>query len=398
MNFWHRITGSSHEDAAKIAALDRSQAVIEFEPDGTILGANANFLNAVGYTLEEIVGQNHSIFVEEVFRHSAAYQDFWNLLRNGEFQRAEYKRLGKNGKEIWIQATYNPILDRMGRVHKVVKFATDVTKQVQARMEMARIIDSLGVVAQELTASSRTMSANAEESAAQANIVSSASVDVSRSVQGVAAATEQMTSSISEISKNAAEAAHVAAGAVAIADSTNAIIAQLGASSGEIGKIVKVITTIAQQTNLLALNATIEAARAGEAGKGFAVVANEVKELAKATAKATEDISQKIEAIQNDTQRSVTAIGEISVVINRINDISTTIASAVEEQSVTTNEIGRNASEAAKGASDIASNIQSVASAVRDTTSGALDSQKTAGDLGMLACELKGVADQLAAA
>jgi methyl-accepting chemotaxis protein len=195
------------------------------------------------------------------------------------------------------------------------------------------------------------MGSSAEETSSQATLVSAASEQVSKSVQTVASGTEEMTASIREIAKNASEAARVASGAVKVAENTNQTISKLGDSSTEIGKVIKVITSIAQQTNLLALNATIEAARAGEAGKGFAVVANEVKELAKETAKATEDISQKIESIQGDTRHAVSAISEINGVISKINDYQNTIASAVEEQTATTSEISRNVNEAAHGSS-----------------------------------------------
>jgi methyl-accepting chemotaxis protein len=185
------------------------------------------------------------------------------------------------------------------------------------------------------------------------------------------------------------EAAKVANGAVHVAETTNATITKLGESSQEIGNVIKLITSIAQQTNLLALNATIEAARAGEAGKGFAVVANEVKELAKETTKATEDISQKIAAIQGDTQGAVAAIKQISSVINQINDISNTIASAVEEQTATTNEINRNIAEAAKGSTEIAQNITGVAQAAQSTSGGATQTQSASGELSKMASELQ---------
>jgi methyl-accepting chemotaxis protein len=183
----------------------------------------------------------------------------------------------------------------------------------------------------------------------------------------------------------------VAKNAVNVAQSTNVTVKKLGESSQEIGNVIKVITSIAQQTNLLALNATIEAARAGEAGKGFAVVANEVKELAKQTAKATEDIGQKIEAIQGDTKGAVQAIEEIGTIINQINDISNSIASAVEEQTVTTNEIGRSVTEAAKGVNDIARNIGGVAVAAKNTTQGATDTQKASAELSQMAARLQTV-------
>ena len=210
---------------------------------------------------------------------------------------------------------------------------------------------------EELNKVSQQMSASADETATQANVVSAASEQVANNVQTVATGADEMGASIKEIAKNTADATRVATTAVRSAEATNETIGKLGQSSAEIGQVIKVITSIAQQTNLLALNATIEAARAGEAGKGFAVVANEVKELAKETAKATEDISRKIEAIQADTKGAVEAIGQIGSVIVQINDIQNTIASAVEEQSATTNEISRNLAEAARGSSEITRNI-----------------------------------------
>jgi methyl-accepting chemotaxis protein len=233
------------------------------------------------------------------------------------------------------------------------------------------------------------MSVNAEETSAQAGMVSAAGEQVSKNVQTVAAGTEEMSASIKEIAKNASDAARVAAQAVQVAETTNTTIAKLGASSVEIGNVIKVITSIAEQTNLLALNATIEAARAGEAGKGFAVVANEVKELAKQTAEATEDISRKIGTIQNDTQGAVTAVEQISEIINQINDIANTIASAVEEQSVTTAEMARNVEEASTGSAEIAQNITGVAQAAQSTASGATETQTASQDLTRLAVELQ---------
>jgi methyl-accepting chemotaxis protein len=255
--------------------------------------------------------------------------------------------------------------------------------------ELMRNAEALASSSEQLSAISQQLAGNAEETASQANVVSAASEQVSANVSVVATGSEEMLTSIREISKSANDSARVAKSAVSVAESTNQTIAKLGESSIEIGKVIKVITSIAQQTNLLALNATIEAARAGEAGKGFAVVANEVKELAKETAKATEEIGQKIEAIQGDTKAAIKAIGEISGIINQINDISNTIASAVEEQTATTNEIGRNVNEAAKGTGEIARNISGVATAAASTTSGASDTQKAAMELSRMANELQ---------
>jgi methyl-accepting chemotaxis protein len=225
-------------------------------------------------------------------------------------------------------------------------------------------------------------------------VVSGAAERVSQNLQTVATGAEEMAASIKEIAKNATEAAKVATAAVKVAESTTVTVTKLGHSSGEIGQVIKVITSIAQQTNLLALNATIEAARAGEAGKGFAVVANEVKELAKETAKATEEIGRKIAAIQTDTTAAVEAIVSISGVINQINDISSSIATAVEEQNATTNEMSRNVSEAAHGGGEITSNISGVAAAAQDTTRGATNTQEAAEKLVATSAQLRRVVEQ----
>jgi len=247
---------------------------------------------------------------------------------------------------------------------------------------------------EELSANSQQIMANSEETSAQANVVSKSTEQVNHNLQTVATGSEEMASTINEISKNASEAARIAGEAVKTAEATNAKVGKLGESSAEIGQVIKVITSIAQQTNLLALNATIEAARAGEAGKGFAVVANEVKELAKQTAKATEEISQKITAIQEDTKGAVEAIGNISGVITKINDISGIIATAVEEQSATTNEMTRNVAEAAKGATEISNNISGVAQAAHGTSSSVQESTKATEQLAQMSAQLRSLVEQ----
>ncbi len=556
--------------AGQVAAIGKSQAVITFGMDGTVFDANENFLNALGYRLDEIKGRHHSMFVDEGYCRSPEYKEFWERLNRGEYQAAEYKRIGKGGKEVWIQASYNPILDLNGKPFKVVKYATDITPQKMAmhamvadaamlveaavagrlttradagkhqgdyrrvveginkaldavilpieegnrvlrlirggnlreKVEIAcegdhekmknaingvrdwitelvayvtkiangdmsatmtrasdqdqihewlvllknnihaliadtdnqvqaaaegrlgtrsdvsrhvgdyrRIVEginktletvvqplkvtaenatTLAAASEELAAVSQQMAGNAEETATQANLVSAASEQISGNMGSVSSACTQMQASIREIAKSVNESARVAKDAVSAAHATNQTVTKLGESSQEIGNVIKVITSIAQQTNLLALNATIEAARAGEAGKGFAVVANEVKELAKQTAQATEDIGRKIEAIQGDTKGAVKAIEDISAIINQINDISNSIATAVEEQTVTTNEISRSVTEAAKGVDDIAKNIGGVATAAKNTTQGANDTQKASHELSQMAARLQG--------
>jgi len=282
--------------------------------------------------------------------------------------------------------------DETGQMASALNRATtSVRSTVQA---LATNAQSLAGASEELSANSAQIASAAQETSTEAAVASTAVQQISDNVRTVAAGAEQMTASIREIAENASEAARVAAQAVGAAGTANTQVSKLGESSLEIGNVIKVITSIAEQTNLLALNATIEAARAGAAGKGFAVVADEVKQLAQETARATGDISRRVEAIQSDTTGAISAIGEIAQIIEKINDYQTTIASAVEEQTATTNEMSHSVAAAADSSEQVNVNIAGVASAAQMTTGGVDDAQRAASELAQMSTQLQGLVDQ----
>ena len=285
----------------------------------------------------------------------------------GQIEMQIRDEIGQIGEAI------NRAIDRMGGTVKAISVSSDVLSQSS----------------ENLVAVSQQMSGNAQETAAQADVVSTTADEVSRNLQSVSSAVEEMNVSIKEIAQNAREAAQVGIQAVSLSEETHLKVGKLGESSTEIGDVIKVITTIAQQTNLLSLNAAIEAARAGEAGKGFVVVANEVKDLAKKTGKATEEIGRKIESIQTDTKEAVAAINQIRAIISQMNGIQTSIAGSVEQQTVTTNGISKSVFEAARGSSDIAKGIVRMADAAKGTSAGADNTRKAAQDLARMATQLK---------
>jgi methyl-accepting chemotaxis protein len=518
----------SVEAAGKIDAISKSAGVIEFSLDGTILDANANFLSLVGYSLEEVKGKHHRIFCDPKLVESVEYRRFWEKLNLGEFDSGEYKRLGRGGKEVWIQATYNPIRDSENRVVKVIKFAYDITaqkvrnamfegkvnaisklKQLMAEFssegrivsanenflstfgytwaelrdrdhrelcepayanapdyrffwdKLSRghseegeckrvaknsrelwlqssynpILDGEGRVtmilfignditaqhqkveefntqvglleetagglldaATALTQTASRMTSSAQKTSQESVTASQSLTEVASGVQTVAASTEQMVESIREISRSANESATMSKLTSSTTQETNDVVKELGSSSQQIGEVTKVISSIAQQTNLLALNATIEAARAGDAGKGFAVVANEVKELARQTAKATEDITQKIGAIQRNSSRAVEAIGGIALSVDKLNGISGTIAAAVEEQTATTNEVSRVINTASGNVRHISSSVQAVSTAADENSAAAASTLEASRKLSMLADKLKAIVGKVKSA
>jgi methyl-accepting chemotaxis protein len=347
------------EAAARLAAIDRSQSVIEFATDGTILSANDKFLETVGYERADLIGQHHAILVRPEERGSDAYRHFWDILRKGEYHAGEFCRVTRDGREVWLQASYNPVLDVDGKPLRVLKLASDITVLVQQRergRHLARDIDH------ELQAIGRAVAVASEQAAGAA----SAATQGATNVQAVAAGAEELASSITEITARMAEAATITARAVEQAQATSGTIASLARATGEIEQIVQLITSIASQTNLLALNATIEAARAGEAGRGFAVVANEVKTLAGQTRRATENVAQQIAGIQQETDRAVSAIREIFTTVETIAEIAAATAAAVEEQNAVTQEMSSNMQTAATAVGTVRDRSDRIAVAILD--------------------------------
>jgi methyl-accepting chemotaxis protein len=342
--------------AGKIHAIDLAQAVIEFTPKGEILTANENFLKAMGYRLEEIRGQHHQIFCDPDYVKSADYGRFWDRLGRGEFIADEFKRLGKGGRAVYIQASYNPVIDDTGAVIKVVKFAIDVTDQVNRRLRNDDI-------SHQIDGQLNDVLGQMDDAGHMASGASSASTQTSSMVNAVAAAAEELSASVREIAENMTTAKTSVEGVFKHAETANGFAAGLKQSADEMSSVVELIQGIASQINLLALNATIESARAGEAGKGFAVVASEVKTLANQAAASTKTIGGEIEKIQTVSTEVVGALSLISSSMHHVLDSVASVATAIEEQHAVTGEISGNMQSAVTAVHEIESSLTRITQA-----------------------------------
>ena len=360
------------EDAGKLNAISRAQAVIEFTPNGDILTANENFLKTLGYQLSEIQGKHHAMFCEPAYVNSESYRDFWARLARGEFFSDEFMRLGKGGRKAYIQASYNPIFDMNGKVFKVVKFATDVTERVTNVEILANALQAMssGDLTQQIRApflpalerlradfngtssklrsAMQTISENAGAIAAASQQIQSASNDLSKrteqqaaSVEETAAALEEITTTVADSSHRAQEAGQLVRRTKESAEHSGQVVghavdamSKIEQSAREIASIIGVIDEIAFQTNLLALNAGVEAARAGEAGKGFAVVAQEVRELAQRSAKAAKEIKELINASNEHVKSGVTLVGNtgkaLEEIVTQVVQVDSNVGAIVE--------------------------------------------------------------------
>jgi methyl-accepting chemotaxis protein len=345
--------------AGQVAAIRKSQAVIEFTLDGIILDANDNFLSTVGYALAEIKGQHHSMFVEPAYRASAEYASFWASLKRGEYQAAQYRRVGKGGREVWIQASYNPILDASGRPYKVVKFATDITDQITLLERLRRMID------QNFAEIDKAVAHSGKESDSALHAAQS----TSQAVQVTAAASEELASSVAEVAATMSKSKAATDSAFEQAVSAGEFTKRLSEATAAMTGIVNLIQNITSQINLLALNATIESARAGEAGRGFAVVAQEVKNLANQAAKAAEQITGEIAGVQAISGNVVGALESIRGSVDAMRGHIMATAASVDQQTTVTRDMSAGMQGTARDVKAIADNLTAISSAVRQVSS-----------------------------
>ncbi|MBA2113106.1 methyl-accepting chemotaxis protein [Bremerella alba] len=368
--------------SGQMDAISKSQAVIEFNMDGTIRTANDNFLNAIGYTLSELEGRHHQMFVDKQLAASNEYKQFWEKLNQGQFDAGQYKRIAKGDKEIWIQASYNPILDLNGKPFKVVKYATDITQQVRLRLAMAELIANVNESANQFSESAATVSEASQSVAEGAQTQSAAVEQISASAQELTRSIQGVRDRANETDKLANETNLIAVdGGQAVTKSGEAMDL-IKASSEQISEIIQVISEIASQTNLLALNAAIEAARAGEHGLGFAVVADEVRKLAERASNAAKDVSALIKESTARVANGVELSGQAGSALEKI-------VAAVEATSGKIAEIASATDEQMSMSQEVYGTVQQVASVTEQSTASSEEMAASAEELGAQAKSLR---------
>ena len=358
----------------QVKAINKSNAVIEFDMNGNILNANDNFLNTLGYKKEEIIGKHHSIFCEESYKNSNEYKEFWKKLNRGEFDSGEYLRIGKNGKHIWIQASYNPIFDMDGKPFRVVKYATDITHRKNTMFEVEKELKEFSNSLNTLLTTSINMLKDAKFSNENSQNATSSSQNINSLIQDLSNKIDEMQQAIIDISSKTSKNEQIAQEATIQSKQTATAMVKLNEESQKIGETVNMISQIAFQTNILSLNAAVEAATAGEAGKGFAVVAQEVRNLASRSDDAAKNITERIALIQNLVKNSLDSIHEIDDTISDISTISKEISLSMSEQKQNSSIVSQNAKDGSRSLNEVTKNMQDVVLSTENTL---IEAQKT---------------------
>ena len=391
IKFAQDVTAKKLEDLyfkGQIQAIGKSQAIIEFDMNGIILNANENFLKAIDYSLDEIKGKHHSIFCEESYKNSNEYKDFWEKLNNAEFQSGEFLRIGKDGKKVYIQATYNPIIDIDNKPFKVVKYATEITARKNTMFSIQKNIEKLNKSLNHLSGASNSMSIDAENSMKGSQEVSVSIEQMDQAVNELSEKIEVMLSSITSIADAAANGEKIALGAKEQSKSTSSDIIKLNQESSKIGETINLITQIAFQTNILSLNAAVEAATAGEAGRGFAVVAAEVRNLATRSNEAAKEITSAIESIQTLVKNSLKSINSVDSTIEEISLMSSNISKSILEQKTISNQLASTALQTSKGLNEISNSMINVSQSAQNTRDEAIETKNASEELITVSTEL----------